>query len=93
MQARVLARIEAGYTGRGLSELGGYPCRRTLWRWAREDSGFAAQLARARDWRRGVRREAALGREATDEGRAEAFLLRVRRGADAGPANRDSHHA
>jgi hypothetical protein len=79
-QARVLARIEAGYTARGLSELGGYPCRRTLWRWARQDPGFAAQLARARDWRRAVRREAALAREAFDEGRAEAFLLRVRRG-------------
>ena len=79
-QARVLARVEAGYTAKALSTLPGYPCGKTLLRWAKRDPDFARRLADARAWGRGLRTPAGPALSRYDEARAQAFLLRVRRG-------------
>jgi hypothetical protein len=80
MQAQVLARLEAGYTHTALAALHGYPSRATIHRWAREEPAFARRLAEARAWGRSLRRQAALSGRTYDEARAQALLLRVRRG-------------
>jgi hypothetical protein len=84
VQARLLARIEAGYTNAALATLQGYPSAATIKRWARKDPAFAARLADARTLGRGVRSQGAVGIRIYDEGRAEAFLLQVRCGQTVG---------
>jgi hypothetical protein len=80
MQARVLARLEGGYSVKGLRRLGGYPSHETIYRWAREDPGFAAAMDRARARWRGETRARRLAQAAYDEDRADAFVRKVRRG-------------
>src|SRR5437868_513194 len=77
MQIRICEAVEKGATLRELAARPGWPSRMTVFRWAREDAGFAGRLAEARGLRRGVRTEAG---PVFDPALAEAFLLRVRRG-------------
>jgi transposase-like protein len=79
-QARIVARVEVGWTVRALAREPGFPCVKTVMRWRREDEGFAQRLAGARNLRNGVWTEARWARTAFDPVRAEAFLLEVRRG-------------
>jgi hypothetical protein len=79
-QARVLERVEAGWTLDRLEALPGLPSRQTLYRWQKADPEFARRLAAAQAWRKGERRARLNAAGTFDAARAEAFLLRVRRG-------------
>jgi hypothetical protein len=79
MERRVCEAIERGWALHRLEAAPGFPSRQTVFRWAKEDPGFARRLKEAQALRRGGRvaaREAASYNEAV----AEALLLRVRRG-------------
>lgn len=77
MQVRVCEAVERGANLRDLAARPGWPSRMTVFRWARQDAGFAARLAEARGLRGGVRVEAG---PVFDAALAEVLLLRVRRG-------------
>jgi len=79
-QARVLERIERGWTLRQLEREPGFPACATLMRWGRQDPGFRQRMAQARNWRNGLRTEARWARTAFNPVIAEAFLLEIRRG-------------
>jgi hypothetical protein len=81
MQAQVLARVELGMSQAAVASLPGYPSRQTIHRWANEDPIFAQNLIYARAWAAGERRGRTIAAQSYDAGRAEAFLLAVRRGA------------
>jgi len=83
-QARIVARIEAGWTLRQLEAAPGFPSAPTVRKWAREDPGFAAGLVWARSWRRGVRTEARWAARAFRADWAEDFVSRIRRGEAVG---------
>ncbi len=84
MMRRVAARVEAGWSFTTLGREPGFPGRQTLMRWAKADAEFAARVARARALGCDARRRARLAAQAYDEARAQAFLLRVRRGDTVG---------
>lgn len=81
MQARWLARVEAGWTADVLAREPGAPGRSTVKRWAQEDpDGFGARLAEAQAAGRAVRRQARRPSWPYGEARAAALLVAVRRG-------------
>lgn len=79
MQARAIERLEAGASMRVLEALPGFPRRQTLHSWGKDDPDFARRLSAARAWGKGQRVSATAG-PVFDAGRAEAFLVKVRRG-------------
>lgn len=79
LQRRICEAVENGASLHQLEERPGFPTRQTVFRWAREDDGFAAQLTWSRAWGRGVRREA-FRAPAFRYDQADAFLARVRAG-------------
>ena len=80
MQARVIERLEAGMTVKGVAQIPGFPSKHTLYRWGWEDAGFAQRMARAQAWGRGARQENRNAAELYDEAKAQAFLIQVRLG-------------
>ncbi|HVI32049.1 hypothetical protein [Phenylobacterium sp.] len=80
-QARLLARVEAGWTAEVLAAEPGMPGRSTVKRWAQADpDGFGARLKEAQAQGRAVRRAARRVAWPFHEARAEALLAAVRRG-------------
>lgn len=80
MERRICEAVEAGATLAELETRPGFPCRLTVYRWAKDSPAFAQRLKDARVWRRGARIEARTAATAFSASLAEAFLLRVRRG-------------
>jgi transposase-like protein len=81
MERRICAAVEAGATLARIAARPGWPSRQTLHRWTLDSAGFAAQLAEARQQRRGARTETG---PVFDEARSQAFLLEIRREATSG---------
>lgn len=80
MISDVCDRLRSGYTLAQAAALPGYPSRRTVYRWGLTDPDVFAELARAREGRRGQRWQVRLERGVFDAERAERFLVRVRLG-------------
>src|SRR6185437_3757302 len=80
----ILERLAAGQTLAQLEGTAGFPSAPTVRAWARADTGFAAELARARAVRRGVRVEQRWARWAFRAEWAEGFLAALRRGEAVG---------
>jgi hypothetical protein len=87
IERRLCEAIERGWTLQGLAAEPGFPSRQTVWRWSRTSPRLAQALAAARDWRRGMRKEAEAG-PCFSAAQAEVLLARLRRGASLGELRR-----
>jgi hypothetical protein len=79
-QARVIDRVERGWSLRRLQHEPGFPSAALVQHWARKDPGFRVRLQRAIEWRRVRHRPAAPWHGSFDFVCAERLLARVRAG-------------
>lgn len=79
MMVRVCEAVEKGWRLHQLEQRPDFPSGQTIYRWAKQDQGFADRLMYARQWWRGMVVSATAG-PVFDAERAEAFLMEVRRG-------------